>query len=122
MELKADKAIYSKEVVLKTAFTLTSTAYIHLSQDDSYWFISYENKDGYHQDIKEIENELIAQATRQLLVERTAEIRKLILARAYASTMMEVSPIISHDNGSNQFSDKDEKSILRGWFDEDNML
>ena len=129
MILKVDKRIYSKEVLLKTAYSLTDKAYIHLEQDEEYWIIHWDGKEGCQQtDVRELENELIAQQIREELLEQTADIRKLLLARAFASTVIEtvedaedVAPG-KEDNNADKTDPYSEKDILTGWFERNDQV
>ena len=89
MDIKLDKNIYSKDVLLKTAYAFTDKAYLHLSQDAENWIIHWTNKDNAGVSEQDFENEMIAQQLRESLLLKSSDIRKLILARAYASTLIE---------------------------------
>ena len=126
MIIKVDKSIYSKDVLLKTAFTFTDRAYIHLSQDKESWIISWKEREGADIETGMFENELIAQQLRERIIGETSEIRKLLLARAFASSVIEVYPpdnINPEDktesgvDNRESFDIGDPQSILKGWFD-----
>ena len=111
--IKLDKAIYSKEVLLKTAYSFTDRAYLHLAQDDIYWIVRWEPKKGNNLISAEFENELIQQETRLILEQKTADLRKIIIARALASTIID-RPL--PENPSVEVLDEDEaEKILKGW-------
>ena len=125
MIYKLDKALYSKEVFLKTAYTFTETAYVHLSQNDKHWIVEWNEKEGQNISGGEFENELIAQQLREELLEKTNDIRKILLARAYASTMIneadgeesaEAEPEELADQESGNESEAED--ILKGWFEQ----
>lgn len=116
MILNVDKGIYSKEVLLKTAYAFTDRVYIHLSQTKTEWLVSWENKPGECVNSQMFENELLRQQLRHELLIQTAEIRKLVLARAFASTVLEEEhdEVISTDETmSNR---QEENDALKGWF------
>ena len=115
MELRFDKSIYDRRALLKAAFRFTDRCYIHLRQDEARWIVSWREKDGASVDFGEFENELIAQNLRLQLLEDSAELRKIILARAMASTVIQEAPGPSGEDGA---TEQDESQILRGWFDE----
>ena len=118
-----DQRLYSKTVLLKTAYCFTDRVYIHLSDDgDGHWLVSWHCKEGYSLVPAEFENELIAQELRNQLLEKTADIRKLILARAFASTVVDTK-ILPQDSSPTSINNGTEsQSILRGWFsDEDSV-
>lgn len=113
--IKISRGIYSMEPLLKTAYSFTNLVYIHLSQEEQHWIVSWEPKDGVSLKAQEFENELIQQQTRQLLEQKTAETRKMIIARALASTIIdrsntEVSPPLSDES-----SEEETETILKGW-------
>ena len=113
--IKLDKAVYSKEVLLKTAYSFTDRAYLHLAQDDIYWIVRWEPKKGNNLISAEFENELIQQETRLILEQKTADLRKIIIARALASTIID-RPL--PENPSVEVWDEDEaETILKGWHD-----
>ena len=121
MNIVVDKSIYSKEVLLKTAYSFTEKAYLHLSQTDDNWIIDWTDKDDNSVSSQDFENELISQQLREELLEKTADIRKLVLARAFASTIIEENEDIDPDRNSilsDEESSYDER-ILKGWFDHD---
>lgn len=115
MELRFDKSVYDRRALLKAAFRFTDRCYIHLQQDEAQWIVSWREKDGAAVDSGEFENELIAQSLRLQLLEESAELRKILLARAMASTVIQEVPVPSGESGS---AGQDEVQILRGWFDE----
>lgn len=115
MELRFDKSVYDRRALLKAAFRFTDRCYIHLQQDEAQWIVSWREKDGAAVDSGEFENELIAQSLRLQLLEESAELRKILLARAMASTVIQEIPGPSGESGS---AGQDEVQILRGWFDE----
>ena len=122
MKIVLDNTIYSKEVLLKTAYSFTDKAYLHLSRKDDHWVVEWTDKDNSHVSALDFENELITQQLREELIQKTANIRKLILARAFASTII--------DNGEHDEMNKsveqtaldssEDERILKGWFDNDN--
>ena len=120
--IRLDKSIYSREVLLKTAYCFTDKAYLHLSQDSECWIVSWRAKEGCEVDVGAFENELITQELRAHLVEQTADVRKLILARAFASTILEED--VGVDGGADvsdplaASGEGTEEEILKGWFDQ----
>ena len=78
-------------------------------------------------DAGEFENELISQTLREELLKQTMDVRKVILARAFASTIMDDRP---EETSSGQetatpvipetdldMTGEEKEAILRGWFD-----
>ncbi len=124
-KLMVDKGIYSKDVLLKTAFSFTERAYIHLEQNNEYWVIQWTNKEDEDINPLEFENELIAQQIRERLLVINSDIRKIVLARAYASSVIELADektngnkIDAIDDGKQSLETMDSEKILKGWFDE----
>lgn len=113
--IRLDKEIYSKEVLLRTAYTFTDRAYIHLSQENSYWLVEITPKEEEAFHAGEFENEMQQQELRTLLAEKNSEIRKLILARAYASTIIETEEELTKTDNILPSDENDDSSILKGW-------
>ena len=122
LQIKVDKQIYHKEVLLKTAYQFVDAAYLHLSQDESNWIISWTNKPGQTTEPGDFENELITQQLRYQLLEKTSDIRKLMLARAFASTLIDTNeePEEILTDSLPEYSEETEKQILEGWYDAEN--
>ena len=126
--VKVSKSLYSKEVLLKTAFGFTDKAFIHLEQDEASWIVSWKPRAEQEIDEGEFENELISQSLREELLEQTSDLRRIILARAFASTVMDDNqvdhpvsvpinaPAISEEAGS--ITEEEKARILKGWFDQ----
>lgn len=125
MEIKVDKSIYSKQVLLKTAYSFSDRVYLHLSQNDCSWIIQWTNMQGQQLTPEMFENELISQQLREDLIEKTKDIRKLLLSRAFASSIIEINPPTTNASISDNIEvlsdieDNDENAadILKGWFD-----
>ena len=121
-EIRIDKAIYSKEVLLKTAYSFTDKVYLHLAQDEKQWIVSWQPKEDQEINSGSFENELIAQELREGLISRTSDVRKLILARAFASTILDEEA--TSEDTAEQASAQDapdegaDLDILKGWFDQ----
>lgn len=110
---KYSKDVYSKEVVLKAAYSFTDTLYIHLDADDNYFLVELVAKTGKIDEsvYSAFENELIAQENRLIIAEKTKNIREMIVARALSSTMI--------NTGITQIDDEEEYNadyILQDWF------
>ncbi|MFR1593610.1 MAG: His-Xaa-Ser system protein HxsD [Christensenellales bacterium] len=111
--LELDKALYDRRALLKAVYRFTDRAYIHLSQNENQWLVSWRAKEGKQVDTGELENELITQTLRLQLLEESGDLRKILLARAMASTVIEEKTV-----GSEPEEDAcEEPDILRGWFD-----
>lgn len=120
-KLLLSKSLYTKMSLLKTAYSFTGRAYLHLSQDNENWVVEWKNKSD---DIlilsDEFENELIQQQLRLEILDKTADIRKILLARALASTVLE-SPV-NEEASSYAPVDLHTDDILESWFQHDNTV
>lgn len=108
------KEVYTKEVLLKSAYSFTDECYIHIDADNDNFLVELELKDGSTSlDLfSRFENELIAQETRRIVSEQTKNIRELIVARSLSSTIV--------NKGVDAVNDTDEydaNDILTDWFD-----
>ena len=125
--IRVAKDLYSREVLLKTAYSFTDRVYLHLAQDEKHWIVSWKPREGQDLDAGEFENELIAQALRENLLKETSALRQVILVRAFASTVMDDCPgdAVPDPEGDapqppaeeEPVSDAERAAILRGWFD-----
>lgn len=115
MELRFDKSIYDKEVLLKTAYKFTDRVYFHLSQNDDEWIVQWKPKDDSILSCNEFENEMIHQQLRLHLINESKELRSILLGRAMASTLIE-KPQEPTEQENECISSSE--SILRGWFDD----
>ena len=113
-EITIDKELFEKEVLLKTAYSFTNRVYIHLSSEPEHWIVSWESKKGYDILPDDFENELIQQQVRLLIERKTTDTRKIIIARALASTIIDTKDtVISTEDNSDEV---DADSILKGWY------
>ncbi len=122
MELRVDKSIYSKQVLLKTAYSFSDRAYLHLSQDDHSWIIQWTDMPDQEVKPEMFENEMLSQQLREELVEKTKDIRTLLLSRAFASSALEIEEDAgAADDAAVELPDSDVEEnatdILKGWFD-----
>lgn len=111
------KQIYDKDALLKAAYRFTDNAYIHIDVEQDKYVVSIEAKnDTFILDEKEFQNEILAQMVRKRISEQTRNIRELIMARAFSSTII-------YNDGNNELEehkfpdDIDENDILTDWFD-----
>ncbi len=123
MEIRVDKKIYSKQVLLKTAYCFSDRVYLHLSQDDQSWIIQWTDMPNQTIKPEMFENEMLSQQLREELVEKTKDVRTLLLSRAFASSALEIEPTDTkpsiNTDGDILNLDDDEavEDILKGWFD-----
>lgn len=119
MELTFDKALYDKRALLKTAYQFTDRAYVHLSQTQMQWRVSWIPKANCAVAPEEFENELIHQALRLQLAQESADIRRVLLARAMASTLIELPAEEKVEPDAARTSDEEAREILKGWYEHD---
>lgn len=115
MELTFDKALYDKRALLKAAYQFTDRAYLHLSQDGAHWHVAWTPKEGCAVRPEELENELIHQSLRLQLTQESADVRRILLARAMASTLIGTPPQEPGLPGT----DEGAQEILKGWYEHD---
>lgn len=115
MTIRVDKYLYSKNVLLKTAYSFTDRYYIHLDSNEKEYVVKIIAKSGQNNPAvqNQFNNELIFQATREMISEQTKTIRELILARSFASTIVVDNQFSSEEN------DVDTDNVFTDWFDED---
>ncbi len=116
MELKFNKNFYPKTVLIKSAYNFTDKAYIHLDEIGDYYIVNIDFKDGNAFNYLDFENEMLCQAARYEVYRQTKDLRKLTVARALASTVinnMEESETVEDDIEA----DVDIDSVLKDWFE-----
>lgn len=115
------KSIYSKFSLLKTAYSFTGKAYLHLSQDKDNWIVSWKEKDtNTNVTANDFENELIQQQLRIEILEKTGDIRKIILGRALASTVLDNQE--KGEDSLHESDDSEKADILESWFEHDGSV
>jgi His-Xaa-Ser system protein HxsD len=117
MIIEYDEKIYPRVVLLKAAYRYLENAYFHLDIINGKYIVDITNKED--SDIvvsKELfDEEMLIQATRYHIAENTKEIRKMTLARAFASTLIEDDSIASTESVS--CDEHISEDILRDWFE-----
>lgn len=113
--LKFRKELYSKIALIKAAYNYTDLAYIHIDADDDYYYVTVESKKQGHQITEnDFVNEMLAQSVRHEVYQQTKNIRKLLLARAMATSV-----IVDDDTINEEIDDSYvESEVLRDWFEE----
>lgn len=118
IRFELNKDIYSKEALLKAAFSFVNRAYIHLDQDDAHWIVTAHSKQNDGNLIpSDFENELLAQEVRLTVYRKTHYLREILLARAMASSLVSESDPkkqIHEDEAS--VSDEELSRILKDWY------
>lgn len=113
--IKFSKDFYTREVVLKAAYAFTDCSYVHLDADEANFIVSLTPKENMDINLlyKKFENELVAQETRRLVAEKTKNVREMIVARALASTIVNIEGE-EQENAQSY----DAENILKDWFEE----
>ena len=119
MKFEISRELYSKGALMKAAYTYIDDYYIHLDLNQQYYEVTIEpkqNKDIYIQE-NDFENEILIQQIRNDVWEKTSSLRKMIYARALASTIIDI-----YDNQSELTEEKesDSESILKDWYVQQN--
>ncbi|WP_130838292.1 His-Xaa-Ser system protein HxsD [Lachnoclostridium sp. Marseille-P6806] len=108
-----DKELYPKVAVIKTAYHFTDCAYIHLDSDKDNYIVTITPKSGCSLEHQDFDNEVLAQTARYVIFQQTKELRKITLARAMASSIVEINPKDSTYKEISLPAD----DILKSWFD-----
>lgn len=110
---KFNKEVYSKIALIKAAYNFTDNAYVHLDMDDTYYYVTIEGKTKEADiDEEQFVNEMLAQSVRHEIYMQTKEIRELMLARALATSVVELE-----NKDEPIFLDEySEDEILKDWF------
>lgn len=112
------KELYSKEALLKAAYTYIDDYYVHLDADDEQYIVDVSAKDEGNDNLPSTEafvNEMLIQEMRAVVWKKTNNIRELIYARALASTIIDKPA----DEIAEDDYDPDADSILKDWFDDE---
>ena len=109
--------MYTKTALIKASYQFTDVAFILLDADNTHYIVNITYKDGSPDGGLEglFENELLMQSARQIVSQQTKEIRELLMARAFASTVVysEEKVAVPDNPADNESLD----SILNNWFD-----
>ncbi len=113
--VKYKKAIYPKVAVLKASYHLLDRAYVHIDMNEDSYIVFITAKPSFSDSSlrNEFDNEVLAQSVRYHVYEQTHEIRKLLVARAMASTIINAVP----ENIVEQENTESLDDILTDWFD-----
>ena len=120
MKFTINRDLHSRYALLKAAYHFTDEYYVLLDQDDSNYYIDISAKNGKTpENISGMfANEILAQSTRESILNKTSSIRELILARAFASTIIsdksEKPNKLSVDSSSTADTDK---NIFKDWYE-----
>lgn len=118
-KLTFTKELYPKEALIKAAFNFTDRAFIHLDADERNYIVTmFAKQNADLPSEQEFLNEILAQTARLVVLRRTRSIRELLLARAFASSIItdkedDMDDIDAVDEIGNE---EQLKSILKDWF------
>ena len=118
------RELYSKEAVMKAAYTFIDVFYLHLDCDEKDFLVESEPRDAedVRLDERAFLNEVLIQETRRMVDERTKNLREMMYARAMASTIIEEQPE-EMEEGQTGFQEEEDtlenaEEILVDWFEE----
>jgi len=115
--LRFSTELYPKSALVKAAYHFTPDAYVHLDIDEKNYLVELSPKGNLPLPPgleKQFINEILAQTVRHHVSTQTGHLRELIMARAFASTIIEPSaecPIQGKE------SDPSLEEILVDWFE-----
>lgn len=114
--LTFSKELYPKIALIKSAYSFTDRAYIHLDASDTHYMVDIIPKLGCSE-ISEAEftNEMLCQCVRHEIYQQTKTVRELLAARAMASTVIQQNGSRLEDISAEMPAE--EKAILMDWFD-----
>lgn len=111
MEFKFSQKLYSKASLFKTCYKYIDDFYLHLDQDDIYYYITIEPKvETTTINMNEFKNEMVDQMNREIVYSQTKNIREILMARAFASTVV-------YDENVVENFENDDDEMLKDWFD-----
>lgn len=123
MRILYTKELYSKEALLKAAYHFTDNYYVYLGVEGDAFFVDFTSKNAKPIDSETVQNqfknEILAQVIHQTVSNETAELRKILTARALSSTMVDEE----EKDGNNLASDMDAaalrelSAIAKDWYD-----
>lgn len=114
------KELYNKEALLKAAYYFTDIAYVHLDADGQNYIVDITLKDeneGLKITELDFQNEILAQMVRQNVSRETKNVRELMIARAFSSTIIENHEYVKSVSEDSSELSQDEKDILTDWFE-----
>lgn len=116
MILKYNKNLYSKAALIKAAYNFIDRAYLHLDCDEKYYYVDIVSKQG-ESDVSEEEfsNEMLTQSARHEVYIQTKNIRELLMARAFSTSLITDKKTMTGENTPAEKYSEDE--ILKDWFD-----
>ena len=122
MRILYSKELYSKKALLKAAHHFTDNYYIYVGVEDDSFFVDFSTKDESLIDSDKLQNqfknEILAQVIHQSISNETSDLRKLLVARALSSTMVdEEDPVDNEPETMNEESLNELSAIAKDWYD-----
>ena len=122
MRILYSKELYSKEALLKAAYHFTDNYYIYLGVEGDSFFVDFSSREGSPIDSgalqNQFKNEILAQVIHQSISNETSDLRKLLVARALSSTMVdEEDPVDNEPETMNEESLNELSAIAKDWYD-----
>lgn len=114
VKIEYDIDLYPKEVLIKAAYTFLDRAYMHLDKRAGKYIVEITLKDDSEEISKEeFDEEMLIQTARYVVAAKTNDIRKMTLARAFASTL------IDNETADEECSEDitATEDILKDWFE-----
>lgn len=109
------KELYSKKALLCAAYRFTDDFYVHLSADEHNYSVDLLSKTGKsHLTYDDFQNELLSQTVRENVFNETKDLRTLMMARAFSTSIID-----SSDNTKSEITAmEEENSIMEDWFEQ----
>lgn len=124
MRIYYHKDLYSKDTLLKAAYHFTDNYYVYLGLENDCYFVDFNSKTEASIVEEELQNqfknEILAQMIHQTVSNETADLRKILVARALSSTMIdEEEPMneVSFQEVASSVNMEELSAIARDWFD-----
>lgn len=123
MRILYAKELYSKEALLKAAYHFTDNYYIYLGVEGNSFFVDFSSRDDSPIDSDKLQNlfknEILAQVIHQSISNETSDLRKLLVARALSSTMVdeEESTPNNEPETMSEESLNELSAIAKDWYD-----
>jgi His-Xaa-Ser system protein HxsD len=116
-QIRFDKNLYPQEALMKAVYSFTNIAYIQVGQNDKEYIVMLSvkgNDNNIDEIVNQLKNELLAESIRYYISRKTKNLRELILARAFATTIVG-NP--SADEIQEETENTAINGILTNWFE-----
>lgn len=126
MRMSFSKNIYPQEALVKAAYMYSDRLLFDVNHDDCFYYVEMSVQSNIDMSENEMleafKGEVLMQTVRYSISTKTKSVRELILARAFASSLIDESASITQteDNESSiDLSSSSLESILTNWFDKE---